>query len=87
MKIHYQYYFAWLKNQIANTENDDPWSAVTDLLGQRRDEQRVRSFLHTLFKTKLPAFLKPQPVIIVVDQAEELLRAYTELSSSLASTT
>lgn len=67
---------AWLKNQIATTEKDDPWSAVMDLLGQRRDEQRVRLFLHMLFKTKLPNFLKPQPAIIVVDQAEELLRAY-----------
>lgn len=59
-----------------NTEKDNPWPAVMDLLLQRRDEQRMREFLHMLFKTKLPAFLKPQPAIIVVDQAEELLRAY-----------
>lgn len=67
---------AWLKSQIVTTEKDVPWAAVMDLLVQRRDEQRMRQFLHMLFKTKLPAFLKPQPAIIVVDQAEELLRAY-----------
>ena len=67
---------SWLKNQIATTEKDDPWSAVADLLSQRRQEQRIRLCLVKVFKTKLWAFLKPQPAIIVVDQAEELLRAY-----------
>jgi hypothetical protein len=67
---------AWLKNQIATTEKEDPWSAVADLLNQRSKEQRIRMFLLTVFKTKLPVFLQPQPAIIVVDQAEELLRAF-----------
>jgi hypothetical protein len=67
---------AWLKNQIATTEKDDPWSTMADLLSQRRQEQRMRLFLHKSLKNMLPAFLKPQPAIIVVDQAEELLRAY-----------
>ena len=67
---------AWLKNQIATTEKDDPWSALADLLSQRRQEQRMRLFLVKVLKTTLPAFLLPQPAIIVVDQAEELLRAY-----------
>ena len=56
---------SWLKNQIAITEKDDPWAAVADLLLQRRQEQRVRIFLHESFKNLLPGFLKPQPAIIV----------------------
>jgi hypothetical protein len=43
---------------------------------QRYYEQRVRRFLNAAFGNALPAFLKPQPPIIVIDQAEELLRVY-----------
>lgn len=67
---------AWLKNQIATTVKDDPWAAVADLLSQRRQEQRLRLFLFRMFRFSLPAFLLPQPAIIVIDQAEKLLRAY-----------
>lgn len=66
---------AWLKNQIVTTGMDDPWSAVADILSQRRREQRVRLFLGQVFKNRLPSFLLPQPAIIVVNQAEEMLRA------------
>lgn len=67
---------AWLKNQISTTERDNPWLTIRDVLSQRYNEQRIRLLLHQIFKTKLPVVLKPQPVIIVVDHAEELLRSY-----------
>jgi hypothetical protein len=66
----------WFKDQIATTEKVNPVAAVSDLLSQRRQEQRVRVFLFKMFRFSLPAFLLPQPAIIVIDQAEELLRAY-----------
>ena len=67
---------AWLKSQITTTEKDDPWANMMDLLGQRYDEQRVRLLLHKVFKNHLPQLLQPQPSIIVVDQAEELMKAF-----------
>ena len=55
---------------------DDPWSAINDLLIKRRNEQRGRLFLQNVFNSKVPKFLEPQPAIIIVDQAEVLLKAY-----------
>lgn len=66
----------WLRSKIAVSDKDNAWAILEDLIQKRFEEQRIRFFLLTLFKDKLPAFLKPQPTIIVVDQAEELLRAY-----------
>jgi hypothetical protein len=66
---------AWLKNQISNTDKEDPRSAMADLVAERYHQQRIRNFLFSIFNKKLPMFLRPQPTIIVVDQAEELLRA------------
>ena len=52
---------AWLKNQIATNERNDPSSALADLLLQRRREQRIRHFPHKLFKDRVPDLWKPQP--------------------------
>lgn len=64
-----------LKNQLP-TSGEDPWGALTGHLSQRRNEQRIRLFLQRVFKDRLPALLSNQPVVVVVDQAEELLRAH-----------
>ena len=66
----------WLKNQLATNNKEDPMASVLDLVLERYDEQRIRFFLYTLFGKRLPRLLKPQPTIIIVDQAEELLRKY-----------
>jgi hypothetical protein len=66
----------WLKYQIPKGQKEYPFSYLADLLSQRWNEQRVRLFLYKSLKGRLPRFLRPQPTIIVIDQAEELLCAY-----------
>jgi hypothetical protein len=66
----------WLRSEIAVSDKDNAWAILKGLVQKRFEEQRIRIFLRSLLKDKLPAFLTPQPTIIVVDQAEELLRAY-----------
>jgi hypothetical protein len=69
----------WLSSQVPKIEDrssSDPMSAIEHMVSVRYNEQRFRLFLHKFFDGKLPRLLKPQPVVIVVDQAEELLRRF-----------
>lgn len=65
----------WLKVQIS-AQKDNPLASLNDILYQRRSEQRIRVFLEDTYGPILPKVLRPQPSVIIVDQAEELLRAY-----------
>ena len=67
---------AWLKDCIGPTDRCCPWAALRDLIHQAYHRQRIRRFLHSLFKSNLPEILIPQPAIVVIDQAEVLMRAY-----------
>lgn len=69
---------AWLKSQIPTTSEakENPWATVVHQLRKRREEQRVRRFLFSVFRTHWPVLLRPQPAIIVIDQAEQLLQSY-----------
>lgn len=66
----------WLKTQLSSTSAEDPVGSLVDLIGKRTEKQRFRVFLHTKFGDKLPMFLKPQPSLVIIDQAEELIRCY-----------
>ena len=66
----------WLRSQTKDMGKANPWTALMDLLIRRQNEQKVRLFLLKVFKSSLPSFLRPQPVIIIVDQAEELMKAF-----------
>jgi len=67
----------WLKQQVSTLGKDDGKGTLMDLALDRYDEQKIRGMLiRTFGPTWLPRFLHPQPSIIIVDQAEELLRRH-----------
>jgi hypothetical protein len=66
----------WLREELSVPNYVNPWFALGEMIQERRKEQLIRRFLHRLCKDKLPNCLRPQPVTIVIDDAEELLRKY-----------
>lgn len=66
----------WLSSQLPATNLHLPWATLSDWISDQYDGQKIRRTLHQIFKERLPSLLKPQPVTIVIDDAEELLRRH-----------
>lgn len=68
---------SWLKQQVSTLGKDDGKGTLMDLALDRYDEQKLRGMLMRTFGPAwLPKLLQPQPSIIIIDQAEELLRKH-----------
>lgn len=66
----------WLRSQLATYDKENPMASLLDLIAIHHRQQRIRILLQKSFGDYLPRLLRPQPAIIIVDQAEELLRVY-----------
>jgi hypothetical protein len=67
----------WLKGEISSPWGSyGAWEFLNTLLKERRDQQWFRYFLLRTFKNHLPKIFQPQPAIIIVDDAEILLKFY-----------
>lgn len=68
---------SWLQQQLSTLGKDDAKGTLMDLVLDRYDAQPIRGMLlRTFGPTWLPRMLHPQPSIIIIDQAEELLRKH-----------
>lgn len=65
-----------LFDKIPSRQKELVLGIFKDFVRDQYHQQRIRLFLFELFKNRPSAFVRPQPVFIVVDQAEELLRRY-----------
>ena len=69
----------WLKGelQVAGVARDEyPMRSINEFILQRYTEQPIRNFHKKVFEDRLPRVLQPQPTIIIVDDAEILLRRF-----------
>jgi hypothetical protein len=64
----------WLSEQLA-TGSESPLTHIQDLVEMRAAQQRMRTLLLERMPW-LPSFCHPQPSVIIIDQAEELIRAH-----------
>ena len=64
----------WLSSEIKDIFC--PWESLTTHLHDKYHKQSFRIFLYRSFASRLPNVLRPQPTIIVFDNAEELLSTY-----------
>jgi hypothetical protein len=66
----------WLRTEIASSSSENPVASLTDLVKNRNEEQRFRGAMFSIFGDILPKILRPQPSLVIIDQAEELICAH-----------
>lgn len=66
----------WLKAKLTITTGEDPFEALMTCVVERAAEQRIRDLFADVFGSRLPHLLRPQPSIIIIDRAEELIAEY-----------
>ena len=59
----------WLKSQLSTTDGELPMRSLVNLILKRYDKQRICVF-HRM--------LKPKPAIIILDEAEILMRSFRD---------
>eukprot|EP01038_Epipyxis_sp_PR26KG_P017399 gene17399-24047_t len=63
----------WFKTQISSDDKEDPIAGLLDLIEKRFTAQRIRRAITSIFPS-CPIIFQPQPSVVIIDQAEELIK-------------
>lgn len=63
----------WFSIELNSGGKEDPIKSIVQIMLDFSEKQRVRRFLFDVLPFQLPRFLRKQPTLIIIDQAEELI--------------